>query len=172
MVPSTAVGFHFRMDRNRPPPCPPEPPPLFYNHFRDKYEAMAYVLRRGVDAQAALIGGFAGHDRRELAALLCRYVKGHRALIVNMISYNQQNSIHEFMVEYGSLSLENEIKEKTGLKTIPDDVRHSIDIWTRGALGYGLEWIKGGCKEDPEDVARTICDSIPSLLLPYLESDR
>ena len=132
------------MDRNRPPPCPPEPPPLFYNHFRDKYEAMAYVLRRGVDAQAALIGGFAGHDRRELAALLCRYVKGHRALIVNMISYNQQNSIHEFMVEYGSLSLENEIKEKTGLKTIPDDVRHSIDIWTRGALGYGMDqrWLQ------------------------------
>lgn len=139
----------------------------FYNHFEDKYDLMAWIYKSNVDE--LLKGRMETTEFRDIAFDICKFVYEKREYFNKIIEYKGQNSITDFLCNYGNTNMSLLLKKELGLENLPKELLYSIKIWSTGASALMLEWIKFGTNESPEELSSILCDNIPMPLTKYLK---
>lgn len=139
----------------------------FYNHFKDKYDLMIWIYKRELDAMLEAHGNF--DQRQDLANVIFSFIYSKRNFFSKLIVYNKQNSLSDFMTHYGADYIARIALDRLGIDKLPSDIEESIHFYTLGGTGVVTEWILGGFKKPPRQIAKLVYENIPAPLVPILQ---
>ena len=142
--------------------------PTFYRYFRDKYDLMVWVFAREAQGHVSRIGtdGYTWSDTL-LDGL--RFYEENRTFMANALAHTSGRDsfigqINEADIGY----ITAEIKRKTGIDAIPDDLDALIRIYCYGTGQYLCDWLMSSNPASCEMVAKAMEAAIPEQLTPYL----
>jgi AcrR family transcriptional regulator len=138
----------------------------FYRHFKDKYDLMTWVYKNQVDT-------FVEETRDlsrayELASRSLEYIHSRQNYFSHVVFYGAQNSFQEFFFEYTAENTMKALQRSLGTLDLSEQEIFSIRLFVAGSTYLVMDWIKGGCRQAPGDLARQILMSSPDMLRSYI----
>lgn len=130
---------------------------VFYYHFKDKYDLLAWMFER--DQQAAA-GKFAPYTE-------AFYAEAHRKLWARRTFYRRafeedsQNSIWRYLVQFSTEANEAALKRHLGVAALPRQFVVSARHFAYGNVGCVVEWLRGGIKATPAQLAADMFTCMP-----------
>lgn len=137
----------------------------FYQLFEDKYDLVAYVW--AVETEKSM------RTRDKNVSLKEHWIHHLQSIEADKITYKRlleyiddQNS---FFYRWIELSVASTGIMNKMLKSSPD-LAFAAKLFSYGSAMCVRDWVMGGCKKSPEDLAQQIVFSIPSVLMPHIVS--
>ena len=139
----------------------------FYNHFKDKYELMIYIVNSMTEQMHAKmkLGQYSFHDYILDGVL---YYKRFRGFLLNAFEHTTgQDSFRKKHAEAVHEALSGYLLKRNDLTAVPDDIQFKLRLYA-----YGVDELFSYCylhddKLAPEAFVKECEDSIPSALKPY-----
>jgi len=142
-------------------------PPTFYNHFRDKYDLMAWIYNKKVEAS---LKNFGRGDSFE--DVICKWLeivlddeKFYTNLLKNAVG---QNSFRYTTNDYAIKLLEDWIKARHNLRTLTPEISFCIRFFMRAISETVSDWCLGKWDCSPREMAKFFVAAMPELLKPLL----
>lgn len=139
-------------------------PPTFYNHFRDKYELMAWIYNQKVEAS---IKNFGRGDSFE--DVICKWMEiiledenFYANLLKNAVG---QNSFRYATNDHAINLMRAWLKERHELS---DDVNNCLRFYMRAISETINDWFLNRCEYSPQVLAKLLVEWMPSPLKPLL----
>lgn len=132
----------------------------FYYHFKDKYEVMTWIFGTEI---TPLIGNMISIDNwGDGMRALCHYLKENQAFYSNVIQFEGQNSLSEYLYGFYRSMVKNIILNANGGQSMePQKIRVVSRFYAHGMAGFLEEWIKNGMTKEP-DIPVTILEELLS----------
>ena len=142
-------------------------PPTFYNHFRDKYDLMAWIYNQKVEAS---LKNFGRDDSFE--DVICKWLEivlddenFYTNLLKNAVG---QNSLRYTTNDYAIGLLEEWIKARHNLRTLTPEIIFCIRFFMRAISESVNDWCLGKWDCSPRDMAKFFVVAMPAPLKPLL----
>jgi len=135
----------------------------FYNHFKDKYDLINFVL---LDFVENIENTHAMYTYEGIMATL-NYCEANQNFFTTIARENYQNNFKEFYREW----CENyyiKAFQQIFNDNIPNFLLVAISFYCYGAVGIFIDWIKDDMKTPKELIASTIVNCRPALIAKYL----
>lgn len=133
---------------------------VFYYHFRDKYDLVAWMLER--DQQAAS-GRFAPYTQ-------AFYAEAHRRIWARRVFYRRafeedsQNSIWRYLLQFSIEANESALKRHLGVPALSPDLAFEARHFAYGNVGCLVEWLRGDLEATPAQLAKRMFSCMPAAL--------
>lgn len=134
---------------------------LFYYHFRDKYELVAWIYASGAEKSMGGQDGFMGVD--ESAAAL-NLVRRYRFFYKKAFADSSQNALWQYIQEYNVQMYSNMLKKHYGLSELSEEVLFSLQYHCHGCLGLTYDWVMNDFPISAEELARRMTMVMPDML--------
>ena len=142
-------------------------PPTFYNHFRDKYELMAWIYNQKVEASMKNFGrGDSFED------VICKWMEivledenFYTNLLKNAVG---QNSFRYATNDHAIKLLEDWIKARHNLNELTPEIIFCIRFFMRAVSEFVNDWCLGKWECSPRDMAKFFVEAMPAPLKPLL----
>ncbi len=133
----------------------------FYNHFKDKYDLVAWIFMQ--DYQASLTET-QGHYTLEHVEGTLRRLKEKEVFYRKAFSDKSQNTISFYLYEY-FVRLGQEVVRAYagGRELLPEEV-YAIKSYSFACVGHTAEWLEGKSGYTPEEFASLQYGSMPEIL--------
>lgn len=131
---------------------------VFYYHFRDKYDLVAWMFER--DYRSAANG--AAPYSQELYAETHRTLWSRREFYNRAFQDDSQNSIEHYIVQFSVQASEEALKRHQGVKTLSSEMAFMARHFAYGNVGCLVEWLGGGFEATPEQLASYMFACMPS----------
>ena len=142
--------------------------PTFYNHFRDKYDLMAWLYISDSQRIMKQIGQD-GYQWRDTLLEGMTYFAEHRSELLNAFTHTSgREAFLGYMMRINTDLLCTEVRKKLMTENIPEDILMMIKIYCYGTVSYICEWVADNMPVAPEIVADAMERSLPDPLKPYL----
>lgn len=139
----------------------------FYNHFRDKYDLIAWVLNEQMEqVYMAYAEGKETWPQTILSMIHVLY--DGRSFYRNAFANTSGQNSFVFSTHSHSIDLLTEIVRQKAGAQFTDDLAFFVEFYLRGTSITVMEWILGGCKTPPEQLADYFMRAMPAPLQPYL----
>lgn len=140
----------------------------FYNYFRDKSDIMNYVFEIAAEKIIAKMstsveGMFYGSEKMAQVCL------ENRNFYVQLAKYETQNDFLQCFRKDVEEVYTRKLKENLGTGRLDKKLEKIIHLYCTGACVVFTEWIKGGMKESPEELADVIISCIPKDIIEGLK---
>ena len=140
----------------------------FYNYFRDKSEIMNYVFEIAAEKivsnmSASVDGLYYGAEKMAQECL------AHRKFYVQLAKYETQNSFLQCFIHNVEKVYRSTLRKNMEVEQLEDSLEKIIHLYSTGASVIFTEWIRGGMKEKPEEIAEVIVSCIPKAMLEGLK---
>jgi len=142
-------------------------PPTFYDHFRDKYDLMAWIYNQKVEAS---LKNFGRGDSFE--DVICKWLEivlddenFYTNLLKNAVG---QNSFRYTTNDYAIGLLEDWIKARHNLRTLTPEIIFCIRFFMRAISESVNDWCLGKWDCSPRDMAKFFVGAMPAPLKPLL----
>ena len=133
----------------------------FYRNFLDKYDLINWyfgkLLERSFEHMGSGRTGREGLERKfeDIRAGRVFFTAAFRADGTNSLKEHDTEAIIEFYTRL--------IERKTG--AAPEgDTAFMLELYCRGSVAMTVEWVLGGMRAEPEELARFMVDSLPAPL--------
>ena len=137
----------------------------FYNHFKDKYDLVSWIYRRDTEE---IFHGLEKFEWREYHARILEYMFSERDFYVNVVAYDGQNCILDYITSYSILCMEQRLKRELGQKELPEDVEISVYMWNLARTRLTFNWLKAkDDKRTPQEVTDLLCSCVPEPIKAY-----
>ncbi len=139
----------------------------FYNHFKDKYELIAWILNRQMEE---IYSGYAegNNSWKQTIINMVNVIYHDRVFYKNAFANTSgQNS---FIVSTHSHSiglLIDIVRERAG-SNFNEELTFFVEFYLRATSVTIMEWILAGCDIPPACLAEYFYQAIPAALQPYL----
>lgn len=135
--------------------------PTFYNHFRDKYEVIEYILQRDIIGPAHML--VSCDMIYEAVRLMLTGMKKDRDFYIRAVKIKGTNSFRAVLMESLKTGLLNamnmwEMDEDHGNPLLTKD--NIAEYYSLGITFVVVKWIQDGMKIEVEDV----CEAIQTIL--------
>ena len=141
---------------------------VFYYHFRDKYDLVAWMFER--DYRSAANG--AAPYSQELYAETHRTIWSRRDFYNRAFQDDSQNSIERYIVQFSIGANEEALKRHQGVTTLSSDMVFAVRHFAYGNVGCLIEWLDGRLEATPEQFASHMFACMPPELRDaYAERD-
>ena len=133
---------------------------VFYYHFLDKYDLVAWMFEQ--DHAAALALGAAYTE--EL------YAEAHRRLWVRRDFYRRafeedsQNSIFRYLLQFSIEANERALKRYLGVPALSAEDAFLARHFAHGNVGCVVDWLRGAYDADARQMARSMFALMPATL--------
>ena len=133
---------------------------VFYYHFKDKYDLVAWMFERDY-AQAA-------DGRAPYSAEL--YTEAHRRLWERCGFYRRafeedsQNAIWRYLLQFSVDANEQALKRYLGVSALSRELAFEARHFAYGNVGCVVEWLSGGIKATPAQLAAEMFACMPATL--------
>lgn len=142
-------------------------PPTFYNHFRDKFELMAWIYNQKVEAA---IKNFGVTDSFE--DVVCRWMEiilEDEIFYVNLLKNAVgQNSFRYTTNDHAINLLADWIKIHHNLDELPLPICFCLRFYMRALSETVNDWCLGKWDCSPRDMAKFFVEAMPAPLKPLL----
>ena len=135
---------------------------VFYYHFKDKYDLVAWIFEQDFRAgvEDAVGGGYQEQTARALAHMWAR-----RNFYRIAFADKSQNSIERHIQEFDVAMSTGVVLRHSGAKKLSDQWIFDIKSHSYGSIGCTIEWLRGELDATPEKLAAWECVSMPAFLL-------
>ncbi len=133
---------------------------VFYYHFKDKYDLVAWMFERDYSSAA---DGKSPYSR-ELYAEAHRKLWEHRAFYRRAFEEDSQNSIWRYLLQFSIQANEHALKQYLGVSELSRSVAFEARHFALGNVGCMVEWLRGGIKGTPAQLAIDMFACMPSTL--------
>ena len=141
--------------------------PTFYNHFRDKYELMAWIYNQKVEAS---IKNFGVTDSFE--DVICKWLEiilEDENFYINLLKNAVgQNSFRYATNDYAIKLLEDWIKARHNLRKLTPEISFCVKIFMRAVSEFVNDWALDKWDCSPREMAKFFVAAMPALLKPLL----
>ena len=142
-------------------------PPTFYNHFRDKYELMAWIYNQKVEAS---LKNFGRGDSFE--DVICKWMEiiledenFYANLLKNAVG---QNSFRYATNDHAINLLTDWIKARHNLKELSPELYFCLRFYMRAASEFVNDWCLSKWDCSPREMAKFFIAAMPAPLKPLL----
>ncbi len=142
-------------------------PPTFYNHFRDKYDLMAWIYNRRVEAS---IKNFGRGDSFE--DVVCKWMeialedeRFYTNLLKNAVG---QNSFRYATNDHAIKLLAAWIKARHNLRELADEQNWCLRFYMRAISETINDWFLGRREISSRELAKLLVEWMPAPLKPLL----
>lgn len=136
----------------------------FYRYFKDKHDVVTWIYTSEVDRIVSK-----HHYTSEITLQIFRFMYERRKFFTRAFSYEQQNSLVDYMVSRSLEDCVGLLKKALNTNELSRDMMASVDFFVGGCLRIWHRWIADGMKDTPEFILRVIMDSMPESLRPYIK---
>ncbi|XCP83953.1 TetR/AcrR family transcriptional regulator C-terminal domain-containing protein [Roseburia hominis] len=138
----------------------------FYNHFRDKYDLVSWIYKTESDQ---ICKGFTNSQWREFHSKVLEYMRKERNYYINISSYQGQNCIQDYIVNYTLACMVHRLKRELGVEELPENVETSLYMWNLSRTAVVFRWICSKDSRSPKEITRLVCDCIPEPISQYYQ---
>lgn len=138
----------------------------FYNHFTDKYQALAYLYDL-----------YAGSFDRQLKGhftmaadlpLLFSQMQADRQVYQHAFAYEGQNNLLAYVYRLCMDYAKEQLADRYG-KRIPEEELFASRFYYRGVIATVKEWVLAGMETAPDELAAALIDCLPERLKGILK---
>ena len=141
--------------------------PTFYNHFRDKYELMAWIYNRKIAASIKYLG-----DNATFEDLLCCWLNmalEDEEFFLNLLkNAGGQNSFQYATNDYAIKLLEDWIRARHNLRELPEEIQFHMKFFLRAVSESVKDWCLGKKTRSARELAKLFVAAMPEPLKPLL----
>ncbi|MBR2790687.1 MAG: TetR/AcrR family transcriptional regulator C-terminal domain-containing protein [Eggerthellaceae bacterium] len=141
---------------------------LFYYHFRDKYDLVAWIYDQ---EYAAAISSPQCTDYRSLVILMLENLWEHREFYRKAFADKTQNSIERHIHETNLEESGRLLRRYCGVRKLSREQTHAILFHSFGSVGTAIEWLRGNLKATPAELADWHFSHIPDFLREAHEAE-
>ena len=141
--------------------------PTFYNHFRDKYDLMAWIYNQKIED---LLKNFGRENSFE--DIICRLMeitledeKFFLNLLKNAVS---QNSFRYVTNDHAIKLLSEWIKNRHGFEELPPTISFCLRFYMRAISEFVSDWALDKWDCSPREMAKFFVEAMPAPLKPLL----
>lgn len=142
--------------------------PTFYNHFRDKYELMAWIYNQRVESSLKNLG-----KSDSFEDVICEWmevVREDEKFYMNILKNAVGQNAFRYATNDHAIKLIVEwIKTRHGMKELSPEVYFCVKFFMRGVSELVNDWCLGQCEYTPREMAKLFVSAMPvplkSLLL-------
>ena len=136
----------------------------FYRYFKDKYEVITWIYISEVDRMVEETSSFS-----ELTLRIFRFMYSRRDFFIRAFSYEQQNSLVDYMAERSLEDCVRTVKDAMHTEKLPHKTECSIEFFVAGCIRTWHSWVSRGMKDSPEFVLDVIMENMPASMQPYFK---
>ena len=138
--------------------------PTFYNHFRDKYDLMAWIYNREVEASLEGLGR--GDSFEDVVRKWIEILLEDESFYLNLLKNSVgQNSFRYAANDHAISLLEDWIKARQDLS---DEQSLCLRFYMRALSETINDWFFGRCSLKSHELARLLVEWMPATLRPLL----
>lgn len=141
--------------------------PTFYNHFRDKYELMAWIYNQRVESSLKNLG-----NGDSFEDVICKWMeiaredeKFYMNLLKNAVG---QNSFRYATNDHAIKLIVEWIKTRHGMNEFPAELYFCVKFFMRGVSELVNDWCLGQSKSTPREMAKLFVSAMPVSLKSLL----
>lgn len=142
-------------------------PPTFYNHFRDKYELMAWIYNQKVESS---LKNFGVTDSFE--DIICRWLEiilEDEEFYINLLKNSVgQNSFRYATNDHAINLLTDWIKMRHNFDELPPPIYFCVKFFMRAVSEFVNDWCLGKRECSPQVMAKFLVEAMPAPLKPLL----
>ena len=133
---------------------------VFYYHFRDKYDLVAWMFEQ--DYSVALQAG--GPFTLELYAQTHQKLWERRGFYRRALEEDEQNSIGRYLLQMSVDANEAALRRYLGTATLPREAVVAARHFAHGNIGCVIDWLRGIIDATPKQLAESMFASMPDVL--------
>ena len=142
-------------------------PPTFYNHFRDKYELMAWIYNQEVEASITNFGR--GDSFEDVICKWMEVVLDDENFYVNLLKKAVgQNSFRYAANDHAINLLADWIKARHKLNELEPTICFCLRFYMRGISETVNDWALSNRECSPREMAKFFITAMPASLKPLL----
>ena len=131
---------------------------VFYYHFRDKYDLVAWIFER--DYLSASDGVVPYTE--ELFAEAYRRLWSRRDFYLQAFRYDPNNKVERYIVQFGIEVNEEALRFHLGMDGLSSEATYAARHFAYGNIGCLIEWLDGQIEATPEQLAAQVFSCMPS----------
>lgn len=138
----------------------------FYKYFTDKYDVVSRIYSKTI-TKVLDTADYSKPIYISIGRMMEVMIKDRR-FYENALKYRGQNSLEDQMYEHvlaGYIQIISRYPEAL----MNEDLQFEIRFTAHAGTGCMIDWIKGGMKEDPYEVGKSIAACIPAKMSTYLD---
>lgn len=133
---------------------------VFYYHFKDKYDLVAWVFDQDLRAASE---GYEPFSREQLVGMNQRLLE-RRGFYRRAFEDDSQNSIARYLQDFDVLANEAVLRRHLGAKRLSASQRFVVRHYSFGNIGCTIDWLCGRFEATPEELGRYELECMPALL--------
>ena len=131
----------------------------FYKYFKDKYELSSWMYIQDIDDYLSQFDNLYAFQDQMLHCF--EYLRKKESYLNKILKYDGQNSLSDFIYRYVYDVTYKRMCSTLNVKVLDEDRDTLLKIYLWGALRYFYEWIGGGMRKSPQEMAGIMIDAIP-----------
>lgn len=142
--------------------------PTFYNHFKDKYDLIAWIYLQEAQKHIKNIGQ-EGWQWKDTLSCNLKYFMDNKAFIINALKNTKGMDSFVFqMTKINRDLMAKEIRYKTGQDQLSQEMQALIKMYSCGVGQYICGWLLESNPMPYEKLADVMVDFVPNPIRPYL----
>ena len=142
--------------------------PTFYNHFKDKYDLIAWIARKNAQEIITENDDPEAEPKKIITGIIASFIasmKEHQKVMFNIVSHilSDENFYRQIANVYVDVIWEK-MKEKAPGNQLPEDVYRVLQTYFYGISIQVDHWLIDGMPYPEEELKSTIQDTIPEKL--------
>ena len=141
--------------------------PTFYNHFRDKYDLMAWIYNQKVEASLKNFGR--GDSLEDVICKWLEIILEDEDFYVNLLKNAVGQNSFRYTTNDHAINLLGEwIKTRHGMEELPPTIFFCLKFFMRAVSELVNDWCLGKWECSPRDMAKFFVEAMPEPLKPLL----
>jgi len=136
----------------------------FYRHFQDKYDLMNYYFRKSMEDLCSFDVVEMGRGE-ERAVMALTFLSNNKSYFLNAYKSEGFNNFTDYQYQYYYDSYCRSTLAVKGELTTEDEV--AIKFYCAGVAFIVKDWLTGGCKISPENMAELLHSFLPKQIPLY-----
>lgn len=134
---------------------------VFYYHFRDKYDLVAWIFTQDFVASMTASGDVPGPFQLAKALTL---IQEKKTFYRKALSDNSQNSLWKYIQEYDVRFYADVIQRRQKGDGLSGELQYAIRYHSYGCIGMTIEWLESDCAVSPETFAELLLGHMPEAM--------
>lgn len=133
---------------------------VFYYHFKDKYDLVAWMFEQDRAAAAATCGRYT----QEFYAEAHRLLWERRDFYRRAFEEDEQNSIERYLLQFSVEANELALKRYLGTARLAHEYAFEARHFAHGNVGCVIDWLRGALAATPQQLAASMFACMPQTL--------
>lgn len=138
----------------------------FYRNFEDKYQMVNWYF--DILAMQSFKEMNDSNGLEDALISKFNYIKKEKVFFVEAFQNTDNNSVvhhdYEFILEFYTKKIEHTYPDK-----VPSDIEFLLEFYCHASISVTVDWVVGGMKRSPEDMAHLLICALPPKLEEALE---